>query len=86
MFRRDKASSPAVRDLLLKMLQKDPNKRMTLDQIMKHVWYRHNLPKGALDMNKDISVEDHGLQASVSIFDSLLLMPCFCSLNKRSVT
>lgn len=70
MFRSDKPSTRAVRDLLMKILQRDPNKRMTLDQIMKHEWYRHNLPKGALDMNKDINIEEHGLQASVSsIFD-----------------
>jgi 5'-AMP-activated protein kinase, catalytic alpha subunit len=37
--------SEGVRDLIPRMLVVDPMKRITVAEIQRHAWFRHNLPK-----------------------------------------
>ena len=36
-----KKISPECKDLILKMLEKDPNKRIKIDQILEHPWVKN---------------------------------------------
>lgn len=82
-FRGDKRTSPTVKDLLNKMLEKDPVKRISVDEIMNHMWFRHNLPKDTFEMNKDIENEGPKSQASDSTLKLCSKTSCFCSLKKQ---
>eukprot|EP00210_Caulerpa_lentillifera_P003309 g3160.t1 len=66
-FPEHKESSADVRDLLSKTLEKDPNKRITLDQIMKHKWFQVYLPEGALALNEKIEPRQNGLKSEAEI-------------------
>eukprot|EP00210_Caulerpa_lentillifera_P003308 g3159.t1 len=66
-FPQHKESSADVRDLLSKMLEKDPNKRITLNQVMKHKWFQVYLPEGALELNEKIESRQNGLKSEVEI-------------------
>lgn len=43
--------SPELRDLLTRMLWRNPSERITLTDIVKHPWFLRDLPAGLLDMN-----------------------------------
>eukprot|EP00210_Caulerpa_lentillifera_P003314 g3165.t1 len=60
-------ASEDVRDLLTKMLEKDPERRITLDEILEHRWFRFRLPEGALDMNNEVECQDYRLQSDSKI-------------------
>lgn len=48
--RRPRVSNECVH-LMSQLLVKDPNGRLTPAGIMKHPWFRHNLPPGVGDLN-----------------------------------
>lgn len=51
-------------DLIKKIMVKDSNQRLSIQDIQQHPWYLHNLPKGALTMNKTLeNNEGVGLQS-----------------------
>eukprot|EP00884_Botryococcus_braunii_P014305 jgi/Botrbrau1/22876/Bobra.0065s0034.1 len=47
--------STECKELVRGMLQNDPGRRMTLQQIIDHPWFQANLPEGALTMNDHYS-------------------------------
>eukprot|EP00210_Caulerpa_lentillifera_P003324 g3173.t1 len=53
----DDQSLEDVQDLLMKILEKDPDRRITLAQIMEHRWFRLHLPDGVLDLNSELESE-----------------------------
>eukprot|EP00198_Chlamydomonas_reinhardtii_P012503 XP_001701840.1 serine/threonine protein kinase 12 [Chlamydomonas reinhardtii] len=44
----------ACRDLLSRILVSDPAKRITMEGIMSHSWFREDLPEGALEFNEGL--------------------------------
>ena len=44
-------ASDACKDLLMRLLVADPNKRISLQGILGHPWFLETLPTGALSMN-----------------------------------
>eukprot|EP00210_Caulerpa_lentillifera_P003325 g3174.t1 len=56
-----------VQDLLTKMLEKDPDRRITIAQIMEHRWFRLYLPEGVLEMNNDLESKQCGYQSEEEI-------------------
>eukprot|EP00955_Chlamydomonas_euryale_P057977 356939-Chlamydomonas_euryale.AAC.9 len=44
--------SPACRELLHKLLVKDPRRRITIPQVMRHPWFKEGLPDSAMRLNK----------------------------------
>lgn len=56
-----------LQDLLSKLLEKDPEKRINVPEILQHKWYQRNLPHGALDMNKLLSRQTSGLQSEEEV-------------------
>lgn len=46
--------SPEGRDLLRRILVRNPIERLTLQQVMQHSWFCSNLPAGVADMNARI--------------------------------
>ncbi|GMH40445.1 hypothetical protein BSKO_08349 [Bryopsis sp. KO-2023] len=61
--------SSGCRDLISKIMQEDPNDRLTIRGIMKHPWYREGLPPDALTMN-DVYLkasQKSGLQSDAEI-------------------
>lgn len=84
LFRADKRSSSDVRDLLKKMLEKDPERRISVEEIMNHPWFQQHLPRGALEMNADIETEEPRSQASISILRISFLTGFAVSVKKRS--
>ncbi|KAI3430307.1 hypothetical protein D9Q98_004903 [Chlorella vulgaris] len=49
--------SPPLRDLLGKMLVKDPGQRITMPGIMVHPWFQRNMPEGLLELNSRVDPE-----------------------------
>lgn len=43
--------SPSVLDLLSTLLQPDPERRATIDQVLRHPWYLQDLPPGSMELN-----------------------------------
>ena len=43
--------TPECKDLLVRLLVADPERRMSMDEIKAHTWFSHALPTGALHMN-----------------------------------
>ena len=43
--------SPECKDLLVRLLVADPERRMSMEEIKSHTWFSHALPAGALNMN-----------------------------------
>eukprot|EP00210_Caulerpa_lentillifera_P003318 g3168.t1 len=52
-----------VQDLLTKILEKDPDRRITIAQIMEHRWFRFHLPDGVLDLNDELVSEQNEHQS-----------------------
>eukprot|EP00210_Caulerpa_lentillifera_P003316 g3166.t2 len=52
-----------VKDLLTRILEKNPDRRITLAQIMEHRWFCLHLPEGSLDLNKELKSKPCGYQA-----------------------
>eukprot|EP00210_Caulerpa_lentillifera_P003320 g3170.t1 len=48
-----------LQDLLTKMLEKNPEQRITLAQIMEHKWFLAYLPEEALDMNNEVNRQEY---------------------------
>jgi len=44
--------SPELLDLMMKIFVVEPQERITIEGILKHPWFRKNLPEGAMEMNK----------------------------------
>eukprot|EP00210_Caulerpa_lentillifera_P007804 g7448.t1 len=59
----------ALKDLLYKILVKDPLQRISIEGIMKHPWFLKSLPQGALDMNKRMTYQRRGLQTQEEILE-----------------
>eukprot|EP00210_Caulerpa_lentillifera_P003326 g3175.t1 len=56
-----------VQDLLTKILKKDPDRRITIAQIMEHRWFSIHLPEGSLDMNNELESKPCGYQTKEEI-------------------
>eukprot|EP00210_Caulerpa_lentillifera_P003321 g3171.t1 len=56
-----------VQDLLTRILEKNPDRRITIAQIMEHRWFRLYLPEGVLDMNNDLESKPCGYQSEEEI-------------------
>eukprot|EP00210_Caulerpa_lentillifera_P007867 g7508.t1 len=56
-----------VSDLLTKTLEKDPDGRITLYQIMEHKWFRKYLPDGVLELNQELNQLMNELQSEDEI-------------------
>lgn len=54
-------------DLLMKILVREPSKRITIEEIQNHRWYRKNLPPGVKEMNSNLVVPHEGLQTLTEI-------------------
>lgn len=52
--------SAECKDLISSLLCKDTTKRITLEGIMKHPWFRKNLPEGAANMNRRLQQKTGG--------------------------
>eukprot|EP00210_Caulerpa_lentillifera_P003319 g3169.t1 len=63
----DDQSLEDVQDLLTKILEKDPDRRITLAQIMEHRWFRLYLPDGVLELNDGLKSEKCGHQTEEDI-------------------
>eukprot|EP00210_Caulerpa_lentillifera_P003323 g3172.t2 len=72
-----------VQDLLTKILEKDPDRRITLAQIMEHRWFRLYLPEGSLDMNNDLESKPCGYQARTLIRVISIHPKFLCRLRRR---
>lgn len=55
--------STSCEDLIQKILEKDPAKRPSIQQIQAHPWYQENLPEGATNLSEFLNVELEGLQS-----------------------
>jgi serine/threonine protein kinase len=44
--------STSGRDLISLILEPDPQKRITMEQVVSHPWFQQELPPGALEMNE----------------------------------
>lgn len=53
--------SEDCRELLMKILQPEPQKRMEMDDIMQHAWFLKGLPEGTLDYNLSVEKIDEAL-------------------------
>eukprot|EP00210_Caulerpa_lentillifera_P000867 g838.t1 len=53
-FPTNNESTNDVRDLLTRILEKDPDHRITIDKIMEHPWFRLYLPDDAFEMNENL--------------------------------
>ncbi|GAB4822382.1 hypothetical protein N2152v2_009428 [Parachlorella kessleri] len=54
----DPQVSDSCRDLLLRVLVKDPTQRLTLGELMKHPWFAEGLPPGSLEYN-ELALQSH---------------------------
>lgn len=72
-LRNDKATpiSEDCLDLLKKMLEPSPSKRITLKGIKEHSWFLEGLPEGSLDYNKDAETTDENYIASTRRLQSV---------------
>ncbi|CAD7695940.1 unnamed protein product [Ostreobium quekettii] len=48
--------SPALCDLIDRMLKYDPDERITIGEIMNHAWFREKIPAGLLEMNQQLRI------------------------------
>lgn len=53
-FSPDISVSDSYKDLLSHLLQPDPSRRATVEQIMQHEWFLKDLPVGCLEMNRKL--------------------------------
>jgi len=49
-------------DLLMRILVREPTRRITIEDIQNHRWYRKNLPPGVKEMNSNLVIPHEGLQ------------------------
>jgi len=68
-------ASDACKDLLTRLLVADPDKRISLGNILSHPWFLETLPSGALTMN------DHYLQKTPNLTRDV--RPCQSKLPCR---
>ncbi len=50
--------SEACQDLLRRMMTADPLQRISVQGIMQHPWFLHDLPPGTLDVNAQLQATD----------------------------
>lgn len=55
-------ASRECRDLLNRILVPDPSRRVTLQDIQRHQWYRKDLPPGVAEMNDNLPAPSAGVQ------------------------
>ena len=53
--------TPECTDLLCRLLEVDPDKRITVQQVLKHPWFTQDMPEGMANLNSNL------LQMSLSI-------------------
>lgn len=53
--------SSECKDLLTKLLVADSDRRLNMEEIKKHSWFRHALPSGATEMNEWYQKENSGV-------------------------
>eukprot|EP00210_Caulerpa_lentillifera_P003317 g3167.t1 len=70
-----------VQDLLTKILEKDPDRRITLAQIMEHRWFRFYLPDGCLELNNDLDSKPCGYQTEKEIREMFEQAKTLCRTN-----
>ena len=56
--------TPECTDLLTRLLEVDPDKRITVQQILKHPWFVKDLPPGMADLNVNLLQVPLSLQSS----------------------
>ena len=59
-------ASRECRDLLNRILVPDPGRRVTLQDIQRHQWYRKDLPPGVAEMNDNLPAPSAGVQVSAA--------------------
>ena len=71
--------SNELRDLLSKILMEDPQQRISIQEIMKHPWFRKDLPQGVLEMNEELPEPGDDVQVVLAdhqfIFHQQLVSP-----------
>lgn len=55
--------SEDCKDLLRKILVRNPKERITMEGVQAHKWFKKNLPKGAQEMNNHLKQQKNGLQS-----------------------
>lgn len=60
-------ASRECRDLLNRILVPDPARRVTLQDIQRHQWYRKDLPPGVAEMNDNLPAPSAGVQSVAEI-------------------
>lgn len=63
--------SAELQDLFPKILNPDPEKRITIPEILEHPWFCTNLPKGVKEMNAMMMVPVSGYQTEEEIIEIL---------------
>ena len=46
--------TPECSDLLSRLLEVDPDKRITVQQVLKHPWFLEDMPEGLQDLNNNL--------------------------------
>lgn len=59
--------SDECRDMLSKILVREPHRRITIEGLQSHPWYLKNLPPGVKEMNNNLIVPHDGLQSVTEI-------------------
>jgi serine/threonine-protein kinase SRK2 len=65
--------SPECKNLLRRLLTADPEKRVTIPDLLQHPWYQTSLPPGAANMNYNLlqSLVPAGLQSVEQIEETV---------------
>ncbi|KAL3132801.1 hypothetical protein ABBQ38_006728 [Trebouxia sp. C0009 RCD-2024] len=53
-FQKPQGLTPECTDLLCRLLEVDPDKRITVQQILKHPWFTQDMPEGMANLNSDL--------------------------------
>ena len=63
--------SADLKDLLQKIMVKNPLQRIDMAGIMRHPWFQTDLPEGAMQMNSRLQKQKSGIQVTpLRFFDS----------------
>ena len=46
--------SPECNDLMVRLLEVDPDKRITVPEVLKHPWFVQELPEGMANLNNNL--------------------------------
>jgi serine/threonine-protein kinase SRK2 len=61
------ALSPPLRDLLARMLVRDPRERLALEDVPRHPWFLAELPPGLLEVNAGVDPEASAKQGEAAL-------------------